>query len=65
MKENKCKNCIYYIGNNTCVCDKFELGYADNFSLKENSDCVRIENDEGWGFEVGEDFGCIHFQNKK
>ena len=61
-----CKNCDFYLGDNNCSCKKFELGYhnSDDF-LKENKDCVKVENDEGWGFYVGEEFGCIHFENEK
>ena len=46
-----------------CVSDKFLKGYrieVEDFS----SDAVHVENDEGWGFTVGPDFGCIHFRER-
>lgn len=27
-------------------------------------DGVHVENDEGWAFRVGPDFGCIHFEKR-
>jgi hypothetical protein len=26
------------------------------------ADCARVENDEGWAFAPGPDFGCIHHE---
>jgi len=61
----RCKNCKYY-SDHSCSCDKFEIGYYDfNLDLPENKDSVRVEGDEGWGFEVGEEFGCVHFKQKQ
>jgi hypothetical protein len=40
------------------VHDKFMLGYDVH---KPPSDAVVVEDEEGWGFRVGPDFGCVHF----
>lgn len=67
----KCKDCAYWsqttnlralpniVGD--CSNQKFVTGYS--MKLK-SSDEVLIENDEGWGFFTGPDFGCIHFEKK-
>jgi len=59
-----CKNCSHYKKNNECYCDKFFVTY-ENVDLEKNKDCVQVESDEGWGFVVGEEFGCIHFNKLK
>ena len=71
---NNCKNCKYfqrntepYENNNfgECSCDKFVYDYLD---LEESEtdklyywdvECYRAY------FEVGENFGCIHFKQKE
>lgn len=59
-----------------CDNPKFLVGYGnrfENYEYKAKSgeyhstvapDGVLVEGDEGWGFEVGKDFGCIHFKDK-
>ena len=59
-----------------CNNDKFVTGYGNSFvdsgAKRENGylrcliepDGVMLEDDEGWGFMVGKDFGCIHFEQK-
>lgn len=66
---NTCKNCKHFKYQNseyeekgvsgTCNCEKFIMGYHNP---PIQSDEVLVEDDEGWGFIVGEDFGCIHFK---
>lgn len=69
-----CKNCIYFsrisLFFGECVNSDFKMGYGPKFTDYDednNYDNVHpnqilIENDEGWGFRVGQDFGCIHFK---
>lgn len=40
---------------------KFVAGYGE---LRADADGVRIEDDEEWGFRVGPEFGCVHFEAK-
>ena len=69
----RCKNCIHSknqeywgrsdVGLLTCDHPKIQLGYrakADDIP----ADSVLIENDEGWGWVVGPEFGCIHFEQE-
>lgn len=67
-----CKNCKYYNPKDNlhgdCTSDKFCASYSIKFeeydkvdSKHITPDCVNVECDEGWGFVVGRDFGCIHF----
>ena len=69
-----CKDCKYWniamgesvrittakrAGLGYCVCEHFRFGY--NYDPHEFlSNDVWVENDEGWGFYTGPDFGCIH-----
>ena len=68
---NKCKNCKYYkakddkqnFGN--CNCKKIQ--YSENLSEKDETDDMLIYWDYelySAGFEVGKNFGCIHFKKK-
>ena len=71
-----CKNCKYFKENDqysgSCISDKFMIGYFSEFVDYGDTtrypqkiihpDGVMIEGDEGWGFFVGKDFGCIHFE---
>ena len=43
----------------TCDHSKVQLGYQSRDTIE--TDGVRIENDEGWGWIVGPEFGCVHF----
>jgi hypothetical protein len=64
----KCKTCKHFVsddykmpGSMTCECPKMKKGYC--ISLSElKPDEVLIENDEGWGWVVGPEFGCIHHE---
>lgn len=44
-----------------CLSDKFCLGYDD---VELESDMVHVENDQGWGFWPGKDFGCVHWKKR-
>jgi hypothetical protein len=68
MNTKICNNCKYYkpidwlqIAGN-CLCPKFHQGYDIDVPI---IDGIIVENDEGWGFRVGENFGCIHFIDKE
>ena len=74
MSEIKrCNSCEHYAPKNEfsgkCSCKKFVLGYLHYYidydidPYKAGSvdlDGVNVEDDEGWGFTVGKNFGCIH-----
>ena len=47
----------------TCNQPKALLGYDHAKDMPV--DGVWIENDEGWGWFVGPDFGCINFEIKE
>ena len=51
----------YNLGD--CSCDKFRTGYYLKFEDIQ-SDEILIEDDEGWGFHTGGNFGCIHHERK-
>ena len=67
-----CQNCKHWEHNDfgrtkdskrlgSCLCEKFRAGYA--LEIEEiMDDEVWVENDEGWAFYTGKDFGCIHFE---
>ncbi|MBU2052568.1 hypothetical protein KKH13_05165 [Patescibacteria group bacterium] len=73
-----CENCKYWkiadnstykfehekiINHGSCNCEKFRMGYyfgPDDLEIDE----VWIENDEGWSFYTGKQFGCIHYENR-
>ena len=73
-----CKNCKHFKETDAfsgdCLNDKFVMGYGNRFvdynyvekqgeywsTIPPNG--VMVEGDEGWGFVVGKDFGCIHFE---
>ena len=54
-----CRTCWYRGSDGVCICPKFELGYGTALA-DVKSDEVLVEDDEGWGFQCGLDFGCIH-----
>jgi hypothetical protein len=47
----------------SCGCPKMVYGYYDGDT--HDTDGVHIEDDEGWGMEVGDEFGCIHAEPKE
>jgi hypothetical protein len=51
------------IGFGSCVNPHFHITY----DLRENTPTtdVWVEDDEGWGFQTGGDFGCIHGTSKQ
>jgi hypothetical protein len=57
-------------GGHACSSDKFHGGYGlthlkqDHLKEKVQTDEVIVENDEGWEFQPGPDFGCIHHEPK-
>lgn len=69
-----CKNCKHFrrisVFQGSCINNNFKTGYVPKFTGYDTDDCydnvhpnqILIEDDEGWGFRVGEDFGCIHFE---
>ena len=55
----KCKTCKYWDTEKTCGCPKMRTGYGTDLAdLKPDE--VLIEDDEGWAWVVGPEFGCIH-----
>lgn len=74
--ESRCKTCTHYVASDAdpgaehgkCVSPKFVRGYAAYFGPLAPYDMhdavapdgVMVEDDEGWGFYVGPDFGCVH-----
>jgi hypothetical protein len=72
MTASTCKNCrhstqdVEYTswqesGYLVCLQPKWIKGY-DIKKAELPADGVHVENDEDWGFRVGPDFGCIHFE---
>ena len=62
-----CMNCKYFkpieynhMGDCTNIVN-FHLGYCKPDAQVYISGAV-IENDEGWGWHVGRNFGCIRFE---
>lgn len=76
--DNVCKNCKYYTGykytpfkertKGTCDCDKFVDANNKNYCEDPLNDRLEYweDDDRGCGvsFNVGENFGCIHFETK-
>lgn len=74
-----CKECKYFERNTEkwknnkygeCNCDKFLYNECLNEEEKErvkNNDMLLYTDYEGYlaTFEVGENFGCIHFKSKE
>jgi hypothetical protein len=74
---NICKDCKYWTPTNgksyraksallgDCDCAKFVTGYYDDSEpVPVARDGVLVEDDEGWGFYTGPEFGCIHWSAK-
>jgi len=72
----RCKDCKHYevkdhpysplprgVVSGSCRHPKFLLGYLHNFADMV-PDGLWIEEDEGWGWIVGPEFGCIHFEER-
>lgn len=71
----RCRTCVHWgngeaedLGRYACLSGKFHGGYGfthihqGDRKLKVASDEVIVENDEGWEFQPGPDFGCIHHE---
>ena len=68
----RCKDCRYWqitdrhwtkVEKNTCRAPAMLFGYG--FEPHEvPDDGVLIEDDEGWGWLTGPDFGCVHWESK-
>jgi hypothetical protein len=58
----------YEFGNKgfgKCDSKYFYLGYCrEPYEREITTSHVVVEDDEGWGFMTGKDFGCIHFEEK-
>ena len=69
----ECKNCKYFSSegdfSGTSTNDNFKIGYDYSFEKiefnKAEPNQVIVEGDEGWGFIVGKNFGCIHFEEEE
>ena len=64
--DRTCKNCKWYTDgdqadSHTCDQPKALIGYSHWLHDLPN-DGVWIENDEGWAWYVGPDFGCVNFE---
>ena len=70
MNGNTCSDCWYWSNGNPdddsitrlgdCSCPKFRGGYhliPEDIALDE----VHVENAQGWMFQTGPMFGCIHW----
>ncbi len=55
-----CSKCRFW-DDWTCISEKWTSGYGTECPI----DGVLVEDDEGWGFETGPNFGCIHFESKE
>jgi hypothetical protein len=68
-----CRDCKWSVPNTAyrdagshmldCECEKFVRGYwvkLDELPI----DGMHVEDDEGWAFTVGPEFGCIHWEGK-
>ena len=65
MKCNDCKFWRKHQGDELgdCSCEKFKAGYQ-YYEKDILADECWVENDEGWAFYTGKEFGCIHFVHK-
>jgi len=62
-----CKNCEWWVREKnlgSCNCGKFIKGYWPTDKDIQKDECW-VEDDEGWAFQTGELFGCVHFENKQ
>lgn len=72
----RCKTCVHWSDGTTeesgryaCLSGKFRGAYGITHlhqgrrKTRIASDEVIVENDEGWQFQPGPDFGCIHHES--
>jgi hypothetical protein len=71
VTDGKCGTCLHWIRRDgdyksshefhRCDSPRFALGYnVDISKLAPNQ--VHVEDDEGWGFFTGPEFGCVHWE---
>ena len=64
----KCKTCVHYVregdGFGSCLSPTIERGYLNPDDRPSKSHHALVEDDEGWGIQVGEDFGCVNHEAK-
>ena len=71
-----CKNCKHWTTDNTygydgmigtCDSDKFVYSYSMTYLDESNRDMLMVSDYEGYmaDFCTGEEFGCIHFEEKE
>lgn len=62
--SGRCKTCKWFDVRNwhSCQCPKMVYGYG---MPDADLDGMNVENDEGWGFIPGPEFGCIHQEDKE
>lgn len=66
--SNTCATCCLWVRAQNerfgdCLSPKFFQGYLGKAQLLTLSlDSVVVENDEGWAFQTGPEFGCVHHQ---
>ena len=65
----KCKDCKFFTANSfrgmgSCDSQFMESGYHGQSKETEDRGIV-TEDDEGWGFHVGQNFGCVNFESKE
>ena len=68
----RCRTCKHWIERDAtghgCKSAKFHGGYGITHKQHEGrllqilADEVIVENDEGWQFQPGPDFGCVHHE---
>lgn len=77
-RKKVCKNCNFFEKLDDCkfygICKNKKFEYEAAYCYEKNTKKEKIEKDklfymdyEGYnaGVEVGEEFGCIHFENRK
>lgn len=62
---NTCKNCNHYVPNRLKAgdCQMVNTDYWDK--VGQDKKITYSEADHGGAFYVGENFGCIHFEEKE
>lgn len=66
----KCKHCRHFnlddeYKNGWGACRRWTFSYQDHPKLREKSNEIQVEIDEGWGAMMGPDFGCVLFEKIK
>ena len=59
-----CKNCQWRgteKNPRNCQCPKIHEKWSGEENI--NDDCMAYSYDEGGWFEVGDNFGCVHFES--